>query len=335
MAYFSAAANNVTSSTGLSHLASVYYKKKGLDRLQKKFVFRDACVDDMLPKQVGRTVQFYRYSNLSAVTSNNTEGTVGTPISISSRTVSATVSQYTSFITLSDLVVDTAIDPIVQNAAELLGYQGGLTVDTITRNIIDAEYVNSTTSPGQAMLGGTIRVADFRSARHQLQANDVQPFDNGEFLAYASPFVTYDLVNDPAANGYADITKYTAPQNSALVKYEDRGLVTSIAGCRLIESTNVKKTAGTPNLYRVYIFGKGAVGAVDLEGRGPNKVSDPTKQRFKINIIKGQPSIPDPEGVIGAAVSYNFIYSVVVLDGPATIGGQYRYRMIDASSSIG
>src|SRR5579883_324383 len=120
MAYFSAAANNVTSSTGLSHLASVYYKKKGLDRLQKKFVFRDACVDDMLPKQVGRTVQFYRYSNLSAVTSNNTEGTVGTPISISSRTVSATVSQYTSFITLSDLVVDTAIDPIVQNAAELL-----------------------------------------------------------------------------------------------------------------------------------------------------------------------------------------------------------------------
>jgi hypothetical protein len=35
------------------------------------------------------------------------------------------------------------------------------------------------------------------------------------------------------------------------------------------------------------------------------------------------------------AVSYNFIYTTVVLDGPATIGGQYRFRMIDASSTIG
>jgi N4-gp56 family major capsid protein len=329
-------ASNLTSSAGLAHLASVYYKKKGLDRLQKKFVFREACMDDMVPKQVGRTVQFYRYTNLTAVTTNNTEGTVGSPISINSRTVSATVSQYTSFITVSDLLQDTALDPIVQNAAELLGYQGGLTVDTITRNIIDAECtVSSGVSPNQLMLGATLTVRDLRNTRTQLQANDVEPFANDEFLAIASPFVTYDVVNDPAAAGLADIFKYTQPQSTPLVKYEDRGVVTHVAGCKLIESTNVLKTAGTPNKYRVYIFGKGGVGAVDLEGRGPNKVADPRKQRFNINIIKGQPSIADPEGVIGAAVSYNFVYTTVILDGPSSIGGQYRYRVIDASSSVG
>lgn len=334
MAYFSANTNHVTSTTGLSHLASVFYRKKGLDRLQKKFVFRAACSDDMLPKQVGRTVQFYRYNNLTAVTSNTTEGTVGSPVSISSRTLSATVSQYTSFLTVSDLLQDTAIDPIVQNASELLGYQGGLTTDTITRNIIDAEFVSASASPGQALLGSTFRVADLRNTRHQLQALDVEPFEDGNFLAYASPFVTFDLVNDPTAGGLADITKYVAPKNSPLVSYEDRGMVTTVAGCKLIESTNVKTQTG-PNRYRVYIFGKGGVGAVDLEGRGPNKVSDPTKQRFKIRVIQGGPSIPDPEGVIGAAVSYNFVYTVVCLDGPAQIGGQYRFRLIDATSSIG
>jgi N4-gp56 family major capsid protein len=334
-------ASNVTSSSGLAHLASVYYKKKGLDRLQKKFVFREACMDDMVPKQVGRTVQFYRYVNLAVAQApagplNNTEGNIGTPIAINSRTISATVSQYTSFITVSDLLRDTALDPIVQNAAELLGYQGGLTVDTITRNIIDAEFVSSAAAPGQAMIGATFRVADLRNTRTQLQSVDVEPLANDEFLAIMSPFVSYDLVNDPAIGGLADIFKYnTAISSSPLVKYEDRGVVTHVAGCKVIESTNVKFTAGSPNKYRVYIVGKGAVGAVDLEGRGPNKVVDPKKQRFNINIIKGQPSIADPEGVIGAAVSYNFVYTTVVLDGTLTAGGQYRMRMIDASSSVG
>lgn len=324
-------AGNQTSSAGLAHLANVYYRKKGLDRLQKKFVFRDACMRDMLPKQVGRTVQFFRYINFGANTTPTTEGTVGTSLSMTSRIVGATVSQYTAFITVSDLLQDTAIDPVVQNASELLGYSAGLSVDTITRAVIDAEIGGTK----QSLLGTFLRVADLRNSRHSLQANDVLPMEDGNFFAIAHPFCTYDLVNDPAAAGLADIFKYTSPKDTPLVRYEDRGLVTQIAGCRLIESTNVLKTTGTPNLYRVYVFGRNGIGSVDLEGRGPSDVKDPTKQRFKINVVKGEPSIADPEGVIGAAVSYNFVFVSVVLDGPPSIGGTYRYKMIDAASSIG
>lgn len=323
-------AGNLTSTGSLAHLASVYYKKKGLDRLMKKFVFREACIDDMLPKQVGRTVQFFRYSNFAAVTTPTTEGTVGTSETMTSRTLSATVSQYTSFITVSDLLEDTALDPIVQNASELLGYQAGLTVDTICRNIIDAE-----TGALSTMLGATFKVADLRNQRSQLQAVDVEPAMNSEFFCIMHPFVSFDLVNDPAAGGLADIFKYTQPGSTPLVKYEDRGVVTHVAGCKVIESTNVKITSGSPNKYRVYVFGKNAVGAVDLEGRGPNKITDPSRQRFGIKVIRGGNNIADPEGVIGAAVSYNFVFTVVVLDGPSTIGGVYRYRYIDASSTIG
>lgn len=323
-------AGNLTSSAGLSHLASVYYRKKGLDRLQKKFVFRDACMKDTLPKQVGRTVQFFRYSNFSAATTPTTEGTVGTSQTLTSKIVGATVSQYTAFITVSDFLKDTAIDPVVQNAAELLGYQAGLSVDTMTRNVID----NESAGTNQALLSTYLRVADLRAARHGLQAIDVQPMEDGEFLVYAHPFATYDLVNDPAAGGLADIHKYTMPEKSPLTKYEDRGLVTHVAGCRVIESTNVK-TLTTPNRYRVYVFGRNGIGAVDLEGRGPSEVKDPTKQRFNIRVVPGGNSIADPEGVIGAAVSYNFIFTTVVLEGPAGIGGSYRYRTLDAQSTLG
>jgi N4-gp56 family major capsid protein len=303
-----------------------------MDRLQKKFVFRMACEKDMIPKQVGRTVQFFRYTNFTANTTEKTEGAVGTSLSLTSKILSATVSQYTAFITVSDLLKDTSLDPIVEAAAGLLGYQAGLSVDTITRGVIDAE----SSSTNQALLATYLRVSDLRNARHQLQAIDVQPFEDGQFLVFAHPYSTYDLVNDPNAMGLADIgVKYNPDfKQSALVRYEDRGTVANVAGCKVIESTNVK-TQTTPNRYRTYVFGKGAVACVDLEGRGPTDVRDPRKTRFNIAVIPGSKSIADPEGVIGAAVSYNFVFTTVVLEGPTGIGGSYRYKTLDPQSTIG
>lgn len=323
-------ASNLTTSPGLPHVQVTYYKKKALDRLQKKFVFRDACMKDMVPKQEGRTVQWFRYFNLSANTTPSAEGTVGTGISPTSRTVAATVSQYTAFLTLSDFLVGTAIDPIVDNHAELLGYQAGLSVDTITRNVID----NESSSTNQTLLSAFFRVADLRNSRSQLQAIDVQPFEDNQFLCFIHPYVSYDLVNDPAAGGLADIFKYTAPKDTPLVRYEDRGFVTSVAGVKVVESTNVY-TQTSPNRYRVYVFGKDGVGCLDLAGKGPSDVKDPRKSRFKLRVVANPAdSVADPEGIIGAYVSYNFIFTAIVLDGPAGIGGNYRFRTLDPQSSI-
>lgn len=331
MAYVPVPGSQTTASSSLAHLATVFYRKKALDRLQTKFLFQSVCMDDMLPRMSGRTIQFFRYTNLAANTTVKAEGTVGTSLGIQSKTVSATVSQYTNFITVSDLLKDTAIDPIVQGAAELLGYQAGLSVDTITRVVIDAEQA-STDLP---LLSTYLRAQDFRNARHQLQAKDVQPDDDGYFQAIAHPYTTFDLVNDPAANGLADIYKYTNPEKAGLIRNEDRGVIGIVGNCRVRESTNVAAIAGSPNKWRTYIFGKGAVGCVDLEGRGPNKVMDPKKQRFNIRVINNNnDNLADPEGVIGAAVSYNFAFAVVVLQGPTGIGGSYRYRTMECPSTI-
>lgn len=321
----------MTSSAGLAYLQDVWRQRQALDRLQKKWVFRMACDEDEIPLANGRTVQFFRWNNFGTQTTPSAEGDVGTSQALSNRVLAATVSQYSAFVSISTFLDDTAPDPILQGAAELLGYQAGFTVDTITRNVIDAEAA----STNQAVLNTYLRVADVRNTRHQLQAIDVQPKENDEFLYIVHPFCSYDIVNDPAANGLADIVKYTAPKESALVKYEDRGVIAHVAGCKIIESTNVF-TQSAPNRYRAYAFGKGAVGAVSLAGRAPTKVMDPRSQRFNINVIRGgKPTIFDPEGNLGGAVSYRFVYTAVVLDGPAGIGGVYRYRTLDPQSTIG
>jgi N4-gp56 family major capsid protein len=330
MAY--APTTNVTTSANQAHLASVWYRRKALDRLQKKFQFRGVVSKEILPTGSGRTWQAYRFNNLAASSTQTAEGTIGTTLTTSSRTVGVTVSQYSAFITMSDFLLQTSIAPEVTNAAELLGYQAGLSVDNMTRNVIDAENAGC----AQTLLGSTFTVADLRLSRAQLQANDVEPFSDGWFKTIMHPFITFDLVNDPTANGLADIMKYnTAIASSPMVKLEDRGHVTNVADANIMESTNVYVNTGvTPNLYRTYVFGDGGVAAVDLAGQGPSDVVDPKRQKFKITTRTVTDSIADPEGTIGAYVSYNFKFATVVTEGPPGIGGQYRMRQIDAASSV-
>ena len=332
MAYEPVPLNNTTLSKTLAHYATVYYKKRGLDRLMKKFHFDRPCEHDILPRQSGRVVQFFRYNNMAAnTTPKSPEGAVGTSQSVSSRVLTAYVSQYSDFITLSDLLVDTAIDPVVQSMAELLGYRAGLSVDTITRTIIDAEFSNASVSPLDTT-NNKIATADFRNVRAILTGADVEPFDDGYFIAIMHPYVTYDLLNDSTANSLIDIQKYTKVPGE-MVKPEDRGHLATVAGFKIYESTNVW-TQATPARWRAYFFGKGGVGCVDLEGRGPNRITDPKKQRFDVSVIRGERSIYDPEGIIGAAVSYKFVYTAVVLEGPSGIGGTYRFRLMNAASGV-
>jgi N4-gp56 family major capsid protein len=329
-------ASNTTTSSAIAHLAMVYYKKRALSNLKKKFIFAEACSMDALPRQSGKTVQWFRYLPSailpsSIVTKDVAEGSVGVGIGMATTTVSATISQYTDFASVSDLLKDTAIDPIVEGMSDMLSYRASYIADTVTRNEIDSAGATATLS----LLGSYYRAADARNARHQLQGLDVHPMESGiakgSFLGVIHPYVSYDLVNDPAAGGLMDIYKFTDP--SLFVKNEDRGAVATVGGVKFFENTNVKVTSGSPNRWRVYVFGRDGIGIVDLEGRGPSRIKDPSKERFALNVIPGKADIADPEGVIGAIVSYNFKFAAKILDSPA-LSGIYRFRVSDAPSSI-
>ncbi len=317
-----APAGMLTTSGGLTHQPAAYYKRTALDQLMKKFVFMSVTEPDDIPLREGKNIQWYRVDLPTANTTPSAEGTVGTSLAYSTATISATVSEYSDFITASTLLVEVDIAPTVENMSKWLGYRAGLSVDTIVRIELDSP----TTSVQLATIGPYLTAADFAQARALLKGQDVmgREMNGDEFVAILHPFVEYDLMADNSAGGWIDAKKYTTPEDII------NGEVGKIAGCRCIESTNVGTTGTAPNVqYYTYVVGDNAIGAVNLSGRGPSKVVDPRKQAFKTNVIMGKPQMADPEGKIGAAVSYRFVFAAKLLD-----TNVYRYYQILADASL-
>lgn len=323
-----------TTSAGMANLRATYYSDRGLDRLQATTPFREPCSKDMVPKRNGRTIQWFRYNNLSSNTNPTADGTVPTSQTISNNILGADLSQYSAYISMSTFLTDIALDPVIENASDLLGYQAGLSVNAITR----AEIDNFHSSVNVSLLGTYPTAEDIRGGVSRLQGKNVLPLDGGDFLVICHPYTFFDIINDPAANGYADLFKYTTTSNSDTSSgYNVRAKnFSSFSGVRFCASTTVTVTSGSPNLYRMYLFGKNGVGTASLEGWSPSEVYDPNVQKFKINVIPGGKMTPyDPTGEIGGMVSYKFAYVTSVLDGPSGIGGNFRYIDWDCATKLG
>lgn len=310
--------------TSVAHAQEKFHKREALDQILKKFIFHSVGEKDNLAKMSGKTVQWFRYLKFAANTATKAEGEVGTGIDMASEVFSATVSQYTDFMTISDMAIDTLIDPVVSAASKNLGYRAGLSVDQIIRATVDA----AAASIDQPALATYLSSRDISAAVSLMNGADVEPFDGSSFKVIASPFVTYDLIHDPTATGLIAIYSPTSPET--VLRRDDRGrLRAHIFGADVFENTNVATLTG-PTRYRTYVFGKGGLGIVSLAGRGPSFVSNPKSERFNIRVIRNNgDQIADPEGVIAAAVSYNFVFTSVLLDTT-----DYRIRKIDTQSSI-
>ena len=313
---------NTTQSAGLASVTTqIYYKKTGLDRLMQTFRFYSAGDADDIPKRSGRTVQWFRFNLLGGNTTPSAEGVVGVPIPLSSGNFSATVEQYSDFTNLSTLLIDTAINDMVAQASEDMSYRAALSVDLTVRTEIE-----SNTNAIQQTQGAYFGAADINAGITFLKALNVLPRDDGGWMLILHPYMTYDLLSDNTAGGFVEIAKYANPQ--ALIQ----GEVGRIFNTRIVETTGVATVAGGAvgnTKYHAYLFGKGGLGVVSLAGRGPNNVVDPRKSTFNVDVIKGSKSIYDPEGQIGAAVSYYYVMVAKTLDTTFP-----RFRIIEGDVSL-
>lgn len=310
---------NTTQSVGLAPVATqIYYKKTGLDRLTQTFRFYSAGDPDDIPKRSGRTVQWYRFNLLGSNTTPSAEGVVGIPLPLSSGQFTGTVEEYSDFTNLSTLLIDTAINDMVAQAAEDMSYRAALSVDLTVRTEVEANSAAIQQTQGQYF-----SAADINAAITILKASNVLPREDGGWLAILHPYMTYDLLSDNTAGGFVEVMKYADPNRFI------SGEIGRIFNTRIVETTNVATVGTNPTKYHGYIFGKGGLGVVSLAGRGPNNVVDPRKSTFNISTIKGEKSIYDPEGKIGAAVSYYYVMLAKTLDSTVP-----RFRIIEADVSL-
>lgn len=96
-----------------------------------------------IPSGIGNQILFRRYEHLDLATTPLTEAQSPDGSKLSKTDITATIKQYGDFVQISDVVDLTARDPVLTEAAEVLGEQMGRTRDVLVRDQVVGEYFDN------------------------------------------------------------------------------------------------------------------------------------------------------------------------------------------------
>ena len=278
----------VTTQDSLSVEMKTFYDMTLIDEAQANLVHDQFGQKKPIPQGSGKTIEFRKFTPLAKAMTPLTEGVTPPGKSLEATAITATVSQYGDFITQSDVLELTALDNTILEATKLLGRQAGLTLDTITRNVMQSG-TNVTYCPkadGTAVTSRTALTNDcqltvdvINQVVAKLRAQNT-PTIGGKYVAIIHPYVAYDLMNDER---WVDAHKYCKPENL----YE--GEIGEIGGVRFVQTTEAKIYEG--GVFGTLIFGDGAYGVTEITGGGLETIvkqkgsagtADPLNQRSSV-----------------------------------------------------
>jgi len=235
---------NTTTQTGtgqdLSAEMKTYYNKN-LIRYAKPLLVHDQFGQKKpIPKKGGKVQEFRKRDPLPKALTPLTEGVTPDGRRIEVKSQNCTVHQFGDYITTSDVLELTAIDPVIDDNLRDLADQSGRTLDTVTRDIINT--------------GTNVFYPNGNLARYLLVGGDGTPANNdyitvnvikkaakvlkrylakkikGNYVAIIHPDVSYHLTED---------TKWQAVTNYAPKNFYE-GEIGKIEGVRFVESTEAK-----------------------------------------------------------------------------------------------
>ena len=274
--------------SGLSAENKTFYDMTLLDEAQAALVHDQFAQKRPIPMNGGKTIEFRKFASLPKATTPLTEGVTPDGKSLNVTAVTATVAQYGDYITQSDVLELTSIDNTIVEATKILGRQAGLTLDTITRNVLQSG-TNVTYCPKSN--GDEVTSRTGLDTTCQLTVKVVQqvvaklkgqnaPTINGKYVAIIHPYVAYSLMRDPE---WIDAHKYAQPDNLFT------GEIGEIAGVRFVETTEAKVYDG--GVFGTLIMGANAYGVTEITGGGLQTIikqkgsagtADPLDQRSSI-----------------------------------------------------
>lgn len=277
---------NTTLSPGLSDEMKTYYSDYLIDNAQPELVHDQFGQKHPIPQGSGKTIEFRKFVPFDKATTALTEGITPDGGTLSVTKIEATVAQYGYYVTLSDIVQLTAIDNTLVETTKLLGAQAGMTLDTITREVLNSgtSVIYSGGKEARTALDETCKltVDDIYRAARFLKAQNAPKIEGG-YVAIIHPDVAYDLMRDPE---WIDVHKYSATTEIF------NGEIGKIGGVRFVETTEAKIFAdgGASNrdVYSTLVLGANAYGVTELSGGGLKHIvkqlgsggtSDPLDQR--------------------------------------------------------
>lgn len=272
----------------VAHGVNYFYVRTMLRAAEPKLVHnRWAQVKD-IPQGNTASIKFRRYSLLSANTTALTEGVTPSGKSLTVSNVTADVAQYGDFITTSDWLQTTTLDPLMTENARLLGQQAGNSLDQLTRAVLVAgttiQYAS--TAAGRTSVTSSMKLTrdEIRQAVRTLQTNDAQPITSMIsasdgfnttplmpcYVGIIHPKTYYDLKNE---TGWVPASEY--PTNRQLME----GEVGAIDEVRFVMTTNAYVAtaggSGSIDVYCTLILGSDFYGISRISGKALEHIVKP------------------------------------------------------------
>jgi len=240
-----------------------------------------------IPKGEGTAIKFRRYTLLTPATTALTEGVTPSGSSLAITDVPATVAQYGDYVTLTDKLVLTTLDPVLTETAELLGIQYQQTIEEVCRDIMVAgttiQYASTAAARDEITAAMKITKAEIQEAVKTLKTNiarkitSMVDFSTGFntspiatcYVGICAPGTTYDLKNIP---GFIRVEEYG--QKKAM-----EGEVGALDEVRFVETTEAKVFtglgAGGIDVYGTLILGADAYGISRISGEAVKNIIHP------------------------------------------------------------
>lgn len=292
---------NVTTDSKLSAENKTFYDRALVEEAGPNLIHGQFGQKRPIPKNGGKRIQFRRYASLPKALKPLTEGVTPEGRKLSATAVEAEVNQYGDFVCLSDVLDLTAIDNNVLEATKAVGRQAGLTLDTITRNVLQSGTnvfycpkvgANGVQTPVTDRSGldktCTLTVDVVKKVAAMLKAANAPKID-GDYVCILHPYVAYDIMSD---SRWEEMHKYTTPENMY------QGEIGRIAGVRFVETSEAAVYKGTENscptglaVFGCLFIAQGAYGVTEVTGGGLQTIikqlgsagtADPLDQRSTV-----------------------------------------------------
>ena len=309
-------ANNSTSFGDISPRTAAYAAKDLLKRAIPSLVLELFGQAKVLPANSSKTITWRKFTALDTTPAVLTEGVTPTSQVLSTTDVTVTLQQLGSVVTITDVVMDTHEDPVLQESIDLLGEQAAQMVERMRYGQLRAGtnvvYANGAS---RAAVNTTITLAVQRKVTRSLKRQNAEQITKvvrstpnfgtepvaKSFIGLCHTDLESDLRNMLGADGkivFVPTEKYGSmtPYASEIGKVEDVRYITSTIFAPFPDAGGAKglmqSTSGVnADVYPILYIAKHAYGIVALKGAfgiTPTVVnpkpsdSDPLAQRGKV-----------------------------------------------------
>ena len=236
---------NYSYSSGIQPtLLESYLNRRALENVEPSLGYLNDAVMVEQPKNNGKHVKFFRYTELPAVDKPLYEGVTPDPQLLTETAFSVMTKQYGAWMDFTDEIDLWHVDSKTQAMSDRLNRQARLTIDNVGRDAICAGlnvmFPGSVQTRAAITSSNVITYALIKKAVRNLKKKGAQPFADGFFHAKISHDTYYDLSQD---QHWIDVAKY---QNDRRVQKYELGTIYNV---KFFEVDNAKVFTSQTYLY--------------------------------------------------------------------------------------